>query len=133
MKLKELSDRYDKWKKDNAEVKLAMDIAPYTGQATSAADVAQALYKGDYPDAASNALGFIPGLKAVRKFVPGVGATKGASKTTKNTAENALKGVGKVLDASNDAGNYQENTERYRKGGSVRATGYKGYGKAKKV
>jgi hypothetical protein len=134
MGAKEISDKYDKWKRENAAAKLALDVAPYTGQLTSAADVAQALYKGDLADAAQNALGFIPGLKLAHKFIPGSGTIKAVTKSTKNTPDNALRGVGKVLDVANDADNFRESTEAgYKRGGRVRSTGYKGYGKAKKV
>ncbi len=103
--VKELSDRYDKWKDDNAGIKLAADLTPGVGVGTALVDTAQDLYKGEYVDAGLSALGAIPALggakvlKAARKAK--------AAKATK-PAEAALK-----------------------KGGRV--TGYRGYGKAKKV
>lgn len=69
---KELSDAYDALKEANPKTKLALDLTPGVGVATAIADTVQDVYKGEYKDAALDALGAIPalvGLKSARKAV----------------------------------------------------------------
>ena len=120
-----ISDTYDDIKRRYPEAKLAIDVLPYTGVVTSAADTLQALSKGDYEDAAENAVGLIPGLKT------GVVLSKARKAKAMKEAKNAVRGTAKVTDAALDAGAYQKATDTYAKGGRV--TGYRGYGRAKKV
>ena len=123
--LKNLSDKYDQLKKSYPEAKLALDIAPYSGTVTSALDTAQDVYKGNYEDAAENAVGIIPGLKA------GVLLKKGRKAAALKNATDAVRAAARVTDSALDAGSYQKTEGRYARGGRV--TGYRGYGKAKKV
>lgn len=120
-----ISDTYDAVKKRYPEAKLALDVLPMSGVVTSAADTIQDLSKGNYLDAAENAVGLIPGLKA------GVVLSKARKAKALKEAKNAVRGAAKVTDAAADAGAYQKATDAYAKGGRV--TGYRGYGKAKKV
>ena len=59
---KEMSDAYDAWKAANPKKKLAADLTPGVGVATALADTVQDLYKGEYGDAALDAVGAIPAL-----------------------------------------------------------------------
>ena len=119
-----LNERYKKLKKDYPEAKLALDVIPGVGVATSAADMLSKLADEDYEGAASEAVGLIPGMKA------GVVLSKAAKAVLLKKQLNAIRGTAKVVDAAGDAGSYQEAVGRYAKGGKV--TGYKGYGKARK-
>lgn len=64
---------YDQLSNDHPNIKLAADVLPGTGTVTSALDVASALNKGDYGDAAVNAIGLIPGYKTVKAPVQTIG------------------------------------------------------------
>jgi len=59
-------DRYDQLSNVYPKTKLALDVLPGTGTVTSALDVANDLHKGQYMDAAGDALGLIPGYKTVK-------------------------------------------------------------------
>jgi hypothetical protein len=68
--------KYDKAKGDYPGEKYLLDMVPGVGQVTSALDTVSALDKGNYGDAALNAIGVIPGVK----YIPARGLVKSAKK-----------------------------------------------------
>jgi len=58
-------DRYKKWSEDNPKTKLAADLTPGIGAATSVGDSAVAFNEGRHGDAALELLGVVPGVKAL--------------------------------------------------------------------
>ena len=59
--------KYKKWAEDNPDTKLAADVTPYSGSATSIGDAAVAADEGRYGDAGLELLGVIPLVKAGMK------------------------------------------------------------------
>lgn len=124
--LDKISESYKKFKKENKELKLAADLTPVVGSVLSGVDAAEDAYDGNYVGALANAAGMIPGIKH------GVVLSKAAKAVQVAKANNAARAAGRVVDAAGDAGEFDTaRREGYAKGGRV--TGYKGYGKARKV
>jgi hypothetical protein len=61
-----LSRGYDQLANEYPKAKLALDLMPGTGTVTSALDVANDLYKGEYGAAAGDAIGLIPAYKLAK-------------------------------------------------------------------
>jgi hypothetical protein len=92
-------DRYKKWSEDNPKTKLAADLTPGIGVATSVGDSAVAFNEGRHGDAALELLGVVPGAK----LLPLINK---ASKTTKRA--NKLKEVANTADKTSDTLQYAE-------------------------
>ena len=94
--VKSISDAYDEWKEENPKKKLAADLTPGVGVATAVADTVQDVYKGEYADAALDALGAIPALggakllKMAKKTAKAVPALASGGRIT------GFKGYGKA-------------------------------------
>jgi len=127
--------KYRKISSDNPEAKLALDVAPFTGIATSLADAGADAYEGNYADAGLNLLGVVPGVKLIK----GVGAIKNAAKYAGSMAN-----LARTTDRTSDAVTYgEEKTKKtnepaknkpMKKGGmtaSIRADGIAIRGKTK--
>jgi len=114
-------DKYEKLAKDNPDSKLALDLAPFSGVATSLADSAVDLRKGNYPDAALDLLGAVPGAKMVKP--------KGFFDKAKKVYDNARANLARTTDKTSDTVTYVENKdaqaksrrEGMKKGGKVSA------------
>lgn len=124
--------KYDKAKRDYPREKYLLDMAPGIGQVTSALDTVSSLSKGDYGDAALNAVGVIPGVK----HVPARGLVKAAKKYAgKGFA--AARNFDRGMDTAEYIGNEREKIKKpvvkKAKGGSVssRADGCAIKGKTK--
>lgn len=91
--------KYRKFSSDNPEAKFALDVAPYSGVATSLADSVSDAYEGNYPDAALDLLGIVPGVK----FIKGAGTVKSVSKHAGTGAE-----LARTADRASDALTYAE-------------------------
>lgn len=91
--------KYRQMSADNSEAKLALDTLPYTGMATSLADAGADAYEGNYPDAALDLLGVIPGAK----FIKGSGAVKDLMKYA-SSKEN----LARTADRASDSVTYAE-------------------------
>ena len=91
--------KYRKFSSDNPEAKFALDVAPYSGVATSLADSAADAYEGNYPDAALDLLGVVPGMKLIK----GAGTVKDALKYAGTGA-----GLARTADQASDALTYAE-------------------------
>jgi hypothetical protein len=115
-------DKYKKWAEDNPKAKLAADLTPGIGAATSVGDSAVALNEGRHGDAALELLGVVPGAK----LLPLINK---ASKTAKRA--NKLKEVANTADKTSDTLQYAEGrksgddkpdwaTGGMKKGGKVR-------------
>ena len=124
--------KYRKISSDNPEAKLALDVAPFTGIATSLADAVADAYEGNYADAGLNLLGVVPGVKLIK----GVGAIKNAAKYAGSMAD-----LARNTDRASDAVTYGEEktnepakNKPMKKGGmtaSIRADGIAIRGKTK--
>jgi hypothetical protein len=57
---------YERLSNENPKTKLALDMLPGTGTVTSALDVANDVRKGQYGDAALDAIGLVPGYKLAK-------------------------------------------------------------------
>jgi hypothetical protein len=62
-------DKYEEASEANPKTKLALDLAPGTGQVMSALDAVNSLRRGNYADAAINAAGVLPPVKWAQKAV----------------------------------------------------------------
>lgn len=91
--------KYRKFSSENPEAKFALDVTPYSGVATSLADSVSDAYEGNYPDAALDLLGVVPGVKLIK----GVGAAKSASKYAGTGAE-----LARTADRTSDSLTYAE-------------------------
>jgi hypothetical protein len=100
-------DKYQQLSADNPEAKLALDVAPFSGVATSLADTAVDARKGNYADAGLDLLGVVPGAK----LIPGSGLVKSAMKYASGKANLARNG-----DRASDAVTYAEEKKAQAKG-----------------
>ena len=91
--------KYRKISSENPETKLALDMAPFSGVATSLADAGADAYEGNYVDAGLNLLGVVPGVKLIK----GVGAIKNAAKYAGSMAD-----LARNTDRASDAVTYGE-------------------------
>ena len=91
--------KYRKMSSDNPEAKLALDVAPFSGVATSLADAGADAYEGNYADAGLNLLGVVPGVKLIK----GAGAIKNAAKYAGSMAN-----LARTTDRTSDAVTYGE-------------------------
>jgi len=91
--------KYRKISSENPETKLALDVAPFSGVATSLADAGADAYEGNYVDAGLNLLGVVPGVKIIK----GVGAIKNAAKNAGLMAD-----LARNTDRASDAVTYGE-------------------------
>jgi len=124
--------KYRKISSDNPEAKLALDMAPFSGVATSLADAAADAYEGNYVDAGLNLLGVVPGVKIIK----GVGAIKNAAKFA-----GPMANLARTTDRTSDVVTYGEEktnepakNKPMKKGGmtaSIRADGIASRGKTK--
>lgn len=121
-KYKELAAAYP-------EEKLALDLAPITGQVMSGLDAGAAAVEGRYGDAMLEGLGMIPGIK----YIPGMGLTKAVTKYASNPAK-----LGRLADQVSDGLSYAEQKKEnagYKNGGKVtskKTTKPRGIGIAKR-
>jgi len=114
-------DTYERLSKENPDAKLALDLAPFSGVATSLADSAEAAHKGNYPDAALALLGVVPGVKMVKG--------KGFLDKAKKVYDSARANLARTTDKTSDTVTYAENKdaqaksrrEGMKKGGKVSA------------
>ena len=91
--------KYRKMASDNPEAKLALDVAPFSGVATSLADSGADAYEGNYVDAGLDLLGVVPGVKLIK----GAGAIKNAMKYAGSGAD-----LARTADRASDAVTYAE-------------------------
>jgi hypothetical protein len=82
------STTYDRLSNENPKTKLFLDVLPGTGTVTSATDVTNDLYKGQYGDAALDAVGLIPGVKLGKALL---GHRMGRAGQAVNTIANAAQ------------------------------------------
>ena len=90
---------YRKISSDNPEAKLALDVAPFSGVATSLADAGADAYEGNYADAGLDLLGVVPGVKLIK----GAGAIKNAMKYAGSKAD-----LARTADRASDSVTYAE-------------------------
>jgi hypothetical protein len=91
--------KYRKMSSDNPEAKLALDVAPFSGVATSLADAGADAYEGNYADAGLDLLGVVPGVKLIK----GAGAVKNAMKYAGKGAD-----LARTADRASDTVTYAE-------------------------
>jgi len=91
--------KYRKMSSDNPEAKLALDVAPFSGVATSLADAGADAYEGNYADAGLDLLGVVPGVKLIK----GAGAVKNAMKYAGSKAD-----LARTADRASDSVTYAE-------------------------
>jgi hypothetical protein len=91
--------KYRKMSSDNPEAKLALDVAPFSGVATSLADAGADAYEGNYVDAGLDLLGVVPGVKLIK----GMGAIKSSSKYAGPKAD-----LARTTDRASDSVTYAE-------------------------
>ena len=91
--------KYRKMSSDNPEAKLALDVAPFSGVATSLADAGADAYEGNYADAGLDLLGVVPGVKLIK----GIGAIKNATKYAGPKAD-----LARTADRASDSVTYAE-------------------------
>jgi hypothetical protein len=114
-------DKYERLSKENPDSKLALDLAPFSGVATSLGDSAVDLRKGNYPDAALDLLGVVPGAKMVKG--------KGFLDKAKQMYGNGKANLSRVTDKASDFVTFLENKDAVaksrgdgmKKGGKVSA------------
>jgi hypothetical protein len=91
--------KYRKMSSDNPEAKLALDVAPFSGVATSLADAGADAYEGNYADAGLDLLGVVPGAKLIK----GAGAVKNMMKYAGSKAD-----LARTTDRASDSVTYAE-------------------------
>jgi len=91
--------KYRQLSNDNPEVKLALDMAPFSGIATSLADSGADAYEGNYVDAGLDLLGVIPGAKLIK----GSGTVKNLMKYADSKAD-----LSRTFDRASDLTTYAE-------------------------
>jgi hypothetical protein len=114
-------DKYERLSKENPDSKFALDMAPGSGIATSLADSAVDLRKENYPDAALDLLGVVPGAKMVK--------AKGFLDKAKQMYGSGRANLARTTDKTSDAVTYVENKDAVaksrgngmKKGGKVSA------------
>ena len=117
----------------------ALNFVPYVGTAAAIDDVQDSVRKGDYTDAALNAIGVIPGGKLVKGAIKGFdkvdsalrsAIVRGSSPHLVNDASDALLGAG-IGTAASGGGAYgadlakrqskaNSDSRSYKKGGKVK-------------
>lgn len=120
-------DKYQRLSAENPEAKLALDVAPFSGVATSVADSAVDASKGNYADAGLDLLGVVPGAKLVK----GSGFVKDMLKYGGGKAN-----LARTADRASDAVTYAEEKKAQakgmKKGGKVSASKSRGDGCAQR-
>ena len=91
--------KYRKMASDNPEAKLALDVAPFSGVATSLADAGADAYEGNYADAGLDLLGVVPGAKLIK----GAGSVKNMLKYAGTKAD-----LARTTDRASDSVTYAE-------------------------
>ena len=91
--------KYREMSSKNPEAKLALDVAPFSGVATSVADAGADAYEGNYADAGLDLLGVVPGAKLIK----GSGAIKNMMKYAGSKAD-----LARTTDRASDAVTYAE-------------------------
>jgi hypothetical protein len=91
--------KYRKLSSDYPEAKVALDLAPFSGVATSLADAGADAYEGAYDKAALDLLGVVPGAKLIK----GAGTVKNAVKFGSSAAN-----LSRNADQANDVTDYIE-------------------------
>lgn len=120
---------YDQLSNDHPNIKLALDLIPSTGMATSAIDTASDLNKGNYGDAAIDAVGLIPEVRFAKTMATGLGK-RAAEYVSRNSHmfDAALNSIpeymGKVAQPElTTAGGNREQLQVYANGGLIQGPG----------
>jgi hypothetical protein len=115
-------DKYDDWGKKNPKTKLAADLTPVLGSATSLVDAAVKEDRGDRAGALIDAAGAIPSLKYSRVLGTAIRAMPRVNA--------AVRGVG-AADNVKDVADYVENSKPSKKARGGMIT-FRGNGIAKR-
>jgi len=134
--------KYDKVSEEHPLAKLAFDLIPVTGVATSAADTVSDLKKRQYGKAAVDSLGLIPGVKTITTAAKGVNKATSSVKNAGPVWE-TLRNIDRGADITEAQAKQERNTKEKnkkqnvaqsmgkKKGGAVRGHGCEQRGKTK--
>jgi hypothetical protein len=127
--------KYRQLSANNPEAKLALDVAPFSGVATSLADAGADAYEGNYADAGLDLLGVVPGAKlikgagAVKNMLKYAGTKADLARTTDRASDSVTYAEEKAAEAKErpkgDAGRGKVNPKQVsemKRGGAVKST-----------